>query len=263
MGTKDTKYTDLNTNLSAVGKAVFANFYYDFKDTSISDEKLADKLYQENPGSRSNRQNFRIPRARHIFELGQQLEALQIIINSERVDEKARKRAKEILASENDAEQMGFEAKTEREFIEKINKEIIYSDNTEFEYDNTHQKPKHTCSSTIISYQRDKKVSKNALLKAKYLCEVDSAHFVFRRKNSSTNYTEPHHLVPLYAQKDFPDVNLDREQNIVSLCSSCHNLLHYGADIDSVLFPLYMMRKDLLNAIGISISYEQLKKYYQ
>ena len=63
-------------------------------------------------------------------------------------------------------------------------------------------------------------------------------------------------------QKDFPDVNLDREQNIVSLCSHCHNLLHYGADIDSVLYKLYTDRKDLLKLIGIEISYEDLRKYY-
>lgn len=29
---KDTKYEDLNKTLAAVGKAVFVNFYYDFKD---------------------------------------------------------------------------------------------------------------------------------------------------------------------------------------------------------------------------------------
>lgn len=98
--------------------------------------------------------------------------------------------------------------------------------------------------------------------KAGFLCEVNSEHPVFVRKNSNENYTEPHHLVPLFAQKDFPNVNLDREQNIVSLCSHCHNLLHYGADIDGVLYKLYMDRKDLLQLIGIEISYEDLKKYY-
>lgn len=98
---------------------------------------------------------------------------------------------------------------------------------------------------------------------AKYLCEVDNAHFIFRRKNATTTYTEPHHLVPLSAQKYFPDVNLDREQNVVSLCSNCHNNLHYGADIDEILKPLYEMRKELLQKIGIDISYKQLKNYYK
>ena len=55
--------------LAAVGKAVFVNFYYDFKDFSISKDELAKKILSENPGSKSDSQNFRIPRARHIFEM--------------------------------------------------------------------------------------------------------------------------------------------------------------------------------------------------
>ncbi|MDD7731030.1 MAG: HNH endonuclease, partial [Eubacteriales bacterium] len=85
---------------------------------------------------------------------------------------------------------------------------------------------------------------------------------VFTRRNSDKNYTEPHHIVPLSASADFPNVDLDREQNVVSLCSNCHNILHYGADFESILKPLYEKRKDLLKAIGVEISYEELKKYY-
>lgn len=53
--------------------------------------------------------NFRIPRARHIFELGQEKEALRIIIESKRVDPKAREKAKEILAKENIRESSAWE----------------------------------------------------------------------------------------------------------------------------------------------------------
>ena len=90
---KDTKYEDLNKTLAAVGKAVFVNFYYDFKDFSISKDELAKKILSENPGSKSDSQNFRIPRARHIFESGQEKEALRIIIESKRVDKKAIEKA--------------------------------------------------------------------------------------------------------------------------------------------------------------------------
>lgn len=44
---KDTKYEDLNKTLAAVGKAVFVNFYYDFKDFSISKDELAKKIFGE------------------------------------------------------------------------------------------------------------------------------------------------------------------------------------------------------------------------
>lgn len=40
----DTKYMDLNTTLSAVGKAVFVDFYYDFKNRALSDNEIAEKL---------------------------------------------------------------------------------------------------------------------------------------------------------------------------------------------------------------------------
>ena len=92
--------------------------------------------------------------------------------------------------------------------------------------------------------------------------EVNKSHMTFKRKNCNNNYTEPHHLVPLFAAKDFPDIDLDREQNVISLCSNCHNWLHYGDDIDKVLKPLFELRKELLSAIGIKITYEQLKSYY-
>lgn len=97
---KDTKYEDLNKTLAAVGKAVFVNFYYDFKDFSVSNNELANKIYSENPSSKSTSQNFRIPRARHIFELGQEKDALRIIIDSKRVDIQAIEKAKKILAKE-------------------------------------------------------------------------------------------------------------------------------------------------------------------
>ncbi len=68
MDKRDTKYIDLNTTLIAVGKAVFMNFYYDFKDASLSDNVIAENLLRENPNTKSDNQNFRIPRARHIFQ---------------------------------------------------------------------------------------------------------------------------------------------------------------------------------------------------
>ena len=74
-------------------------------------------------------------------------------------------------------------------------------------------------------------------------------------------YTEPHHLIPMKAQKDF-EVSLDVENNIVSLCSHCHNLIHYGKDVETVLHKLYEEREALLCEAGIVISFEELLKYY-
>lgn len=111
---------------------------------------------------------------------------------------------------------------------------------------------------------RDKDRAKKALEKANFKCENDHNHKLFLRKNGLYEYTEPHHLIPLSKYKDFK-YSLDVTANIVSLCSHCHNLLHYGRLEDKmiILEKLYHERKDLLSKKGISISFEQLLNYYK
>jgi hypothetical protein len=259
---KDTKYGSLEDTLNAIGKAAFVRFYYDFKDTTIPTDVLAAKILRESPRARSSRQGFRIPRARHIFAIGQEIDALKIIIASEKVDPDAIELAKCILDRELQKGSQQEEKNEESNFIESINNDLIYSVPICFEYDNNPRRPRVSTSVFSKRYYRSRTVAKNALSKASYLCEVDPRHRVFVRKNSNINYTEPHHLVPLYVSDHFPNVDLDREQNVVSLCSECHNWLHYGSNIDQILKPLYDKRKELLEAVGISITYEDLKKLY-
>lgn len=92
-------------------------------------------------------------------------------------------------------------------------------------------------------------------------CEINSDHPTFIRKNSGKNYTEPHHLVPMAFSEQF-NVSLDVEENIVSLCSNCHNQIHYGADADKLIEKLYEERKDALASVGIIITLEQLLSMY-
>ena len=99
------------------------------------------------------------------------------------------------------------------------------------------------------------------LKKANHKCEVDSEHEVFLRRNVDVGYTESHHLVPM-AYSDIFDVSLDVEENMVSLCSHCHNLLHYGKDFERVLEKLYYERVNHLNKVGIYISFDQLREMY-
>lgn len=91
---------DLNEMLNKIGKTVFVNFYYEFKDFAISDKELSQILLKKNPKSKTTKQSFRIPRARRIFIDGRQIEALYIIYNSERLDIDIRMKALEILKKE-------------------------------------------------------------------------------------------------------------------------------------------------------------------
>lgn len=114
-------------------------------------------------------------------------------------------------------------------------------------------------------YTRDISVARNALQRANYRCEIDNSHPSFLRRNSSQLYMEPHHLIPMAMTDDF-DVNLDREQNIICLCSNCHNQIHYGAknDVRQMLDILLQTRKQELSAvIGRNIDRTELYTIYK
>lgn len=103
----------------------------------------------------------------------------------------------------------------------------------------------------------------DALRKADFLCEYDPTDRTFLRKNGKP-YTEPHHLIPICKYRDFP-YSLDVLENMVSLCSHCHNLLHYGKFEDKIpiLTRLYNDRKTALEACGLTLTLDQLMSYYK
>jgi len=110
-------------------------------------------------------------------------------------------------------------------------------------------------------YPRDRQTAINALAHANYECEIDATHPTFVRKKSDKKYTEPHHLVPM-SFSDKYNVSLDVEENIVSLCSNCHNQIHYGKDADALLKKLYNERHGLLETVGIKITLDDLLNMY-
>lgn len=114
----------------------------------------------------------------------------------------------------------------------------------------------------IKIYPRDKKRATNALAYADFVCEIDDRHPTFIRKSSSKNYVEPHHLIPMKYSEKY-DNSLDVEANIVSLCSNCHNEIHYGRDYETLLKKLYNARKDSLYKAGINVTFEELKEMYK
>ena len=112
--------------------------------------------------------------------------------------------------------------------------------------------------------KRDPQIAANALVNANYKCEYDPEDKLFLRKKSGKPYTEPHHLIPISKYKNFA-YSVDVEENIVSLCSHCHNLIHYGRDKDKeiVLRKIYNERIDQLKDAGLFLTFEQLMRYYK
>ena len=98
---------------------------------------------------------------------------------------------------------------------------------------------------------RNRQKAQNALALAGYQCEAGD-HETFIRKSNSLPYTEPHHLIPLQFDNLFEN-SLDVEANIVSLCSTCHNKIHYGQGIEGLIRTLWELRKDQIRAAGIGV----------
>lgn len=164
-------------------------------------------------------------------------------------------------ASTSESEKKGVFNKESR-LVRSVNKEKV-SDIKSFDY-----KP-HRVEKAIaekiegkILYPRRKDISLNALARAKYQCEIKCDHKLFERACNHLPYTEPHHLIPMSAQKDF-DWSLDVEANIVSLCSSCHNQIHYGKDAKELIKRLWEDRKEELKESGIEITLKKLIHYYK
>lgn len=110
-------------------------------------------------------------------------------------------------------------------------------------------------------YPRKASVAAEAIALSGYKCEICADHPTFVRRNNGKPYMEPHHLVPMSYQDHF-DNSLDRKENIVSLCSNCHNEIHYGKDAAKLVETLYSVRKDLLESVGIIVSLSELQQMY-
>lgn len=146
--------------------------------------------------------------------------------------------------------------------VEDLRKTTVINQGSDFEYKG---KPKNKqepiYSNGTKTYPRGRQTALNALARAKYECEINVDHPTFKRKKTDVNYTEPHHLVPMAFSDQF-EKSLDVEENIVSLCSNCHNQLHYGQGAEELLKILYDERKEHLRKAGINISLiELLEKY--
>ena len=133
---------------------------------------------------------------------------------------------------------------------------------TDFNYIHTIKKrSKPIVRNGVRVYKRERQVSINALNHAHYKCEYDFLHFCFLKKDGKTPYTEAHHLIPMEYQDNFEN-SIDIEENAVSLCSHCHNEIHYGMNSKTIITKLYNERKDLLEKKGIIITLEKLLSFY-
>ncbi|CAH4022349.1 MULTISPECIES: HNH endonuclease [Enterobacter] len=195
------------------------------------------------------------------------------VMNSKEIDVKPKRNLwtirEELVQAIKELDFFGETQSTNTEFysddelINAIDENSEFEDALKFEYSGI-AKPKKNAIEVKngLLYPRSKAVSKNALNKAGYRCEVDGDHPTFRRRNSTLNYTEPHHIVPMSKQDDF-EVSLDVEENIISLCCNCHKKIHLGEGFEGMLEKIYAERKELLKKVDIDITLENLILFYK
>ncbi|MCM1404378.1 MAG: HNH endonuclease [Prevotella sp.] len=160
----------------------------------------------------------------------------------------------------NDGVQQGNDLETE---IDEINIETFNKSIDKYKFSFIDDMPKELYKGISVSvrFKRSANVVYNALAIANFKCEFSDLHKSFIRKKSNIAYTEAHHLIPLKYQKNF-DVNLDVEANVVSLCSDCHNKIHYGKDWQEIITFLYNSRINRLKKSGINLSLADVLKMY-
>lgn len=72
-----------------------------------------------------------------------------------------------------------------------------------------------------------------------------------------------HHFIPREFSNDF-EKSIEVIENYVSLCQSCHKLIHLGVDRERkmAINQLFKKREAALKSKGLNITLDKIKEYY-
>lgn len=118
-------------------------------------------------------------------------------------------------------------------------------------------------SLAIKGYARSPIVAAEAIRAANFMCEIDPSHWTFTSKAKKQRYVEAHHLIPISLQERF-ETSLDVVANVVSLCATCHRMLHFGVEQDrkTLLVHLLKQRQHRLLESAITVRPNEFLKFY-
>ncbi len=112
-------------------------------------------------------------------------------------------------------------------------------------------------------YKTNPRISKSVIEKEGYKCQVNNSHTTFYTTKNLL-FVESHHLIPMSFQKNFLPINLDRKENIISLCPICHRAVHLGNKKEKKkrLKILVEIRKKELKDVGLDIDLTKIINLY-
>ena len=118
----------------------------------------------------------------------------------------------------------------------------------------------------VVREKTDPKLKATRMELANHLCEIDNNHKTFTNASGNYQYLECHHIIPMSAQKDFPNIKLDSMFNIIALCPICHMQVHYATikEKGEIFAKMYDKRKQEMLEHGFDFAKinEVFNKYY-
>ena len=118
----------------------------------------------------------------------------------------------------------------------------------------------------VLREKTDAKLKATRMELAGHNCEINPNHRTFTNSSGKYQYLECHHIIPLNAQKDFPDIKLDSMFNIIALCPICHMQVHHATPEEKgeIFSKMYNLRKDEMLEHGFDLAKinEIFNKYY-
>ena len=115
----------------------------------------------------------------------------------------------------------------------------------------------------LKNFTPNQNVKTLAKIQNNYMCEIDEERNTFLSKSNKENYVEGHHFIPLSKRKHFK-VNIDVIENIACLTPNNHRKIHLARDEEKepLLKKLYYKKINGLKKVGINISFEDIKNFF-
>lgn len=118
----------------------------------------------------------------------------------------------------------------------------------------------------VLREKTDVKLKATRMEASDHKCEINPEHITFTNASGKHQYLECHHIIPLSAQKDFPNIKLDSMFNIIALCPICHMQVHHAVPKEKgeIFSKMYNLRKEEMEQHGFDLAKinEIFNKYY-